>query len=168
MVICLEQVANDLHMVQLQLMPLPPHHLLLQQNPEWFFLLVPAYPACPGKKAVKCLCVCVLWQLVSVLSHAYFQLLNCFQSFTFIWCMWPVLCDILHRLVKNRDETNARVTKQAIEAKLPYLLQFLANADDDVSGTIAPFAHDYVTMLKQTVPLNDHQKEFVKVQIVRL
>jgi len=28
MVICLEQDANDLHMVQL--MPLPPHHLLLQ------------------------------------------------------------------------------------------------------------------------------------------
>jgi len=27
-VICLEQGANDLHMVQL--MPLPPHHLLLQ------------------------------------------------------------------------------------------------------------------------------------------
>ena len=57
MVICLEQGANDLHMVQL--MPLPPRHLLLQQNPEWFILLVPAYPGCPGKKAVKRLCVCV-------------------------------------------------------------------------------------------------------------
>ena len=39
-VICLERGANDLHMVQL--MPLPPHHLLLQQNPEWFIFLVPA------------------------------------------------------------------------------------------------------------------------------
>jgi len=29
MVICLERDANDLHMVQL--MPLPPHHLLLQK-----------------------------------------------------------------------------------------------------------------------------------------
>ena len=58
MVICLERGANDLHMVQL--MPLPPHHLLLQQNPELFTLLVPAYQDCPGKKAVKCLCVCVL------------------------------------------------------------------------------------------------------------
>ena len=54
MVICLERGANDLHM------PLPPHHLLLQQNPEWFILLVLAYPGCPGKKAVKCLCVCVV------------------------------------------------------------------------------------------------------------
>ena len=46
MVICLERGANDLHMVQL--MPLPAHHLLLQQNPEWFAFLVPAYPVCPG------------------------------------------------------------------------------------------------------------------------
>jgi len=37
---------------------LPPR-LLLQQNPEWFILLVPAYPGCPAKKAVKRLCVCV-------------------------------------------------------------------------------------------------------------
>jgi len=44
----LEQGANDLHIVQL--MPLPPRHLLLQQNPEWFILLVPAYPGCPGRK----------------------------------------------------------------------------------------------------------------------
>jgi len=34
MVICLEQGANDLHMVQL--MSLLPHHLLLHRNPEWF------------------------------------------------------------------------------------------------------------------------------------
>jgi len=32
-VVCLQQGANDLHMVQM--MPLPPHHLLLHQNPEW-------------------------------------------------------------------------------------------------------------------------------------
>jgi len=47
----LEWGANYLHMVQL--MPLPPHHLLLQYNPEWFTFLVPAFPGCPGKKAVK-------------------------------------------------------------------------------------------------------------------
>ena len=52
MVICLEQGANDLHMVQL--MSLPPRRLLLQQKKtEWFTFLVPAYPGCPGKKAVK-------------------------------------------------------------------------------------------------------------------
>ena len=29
------------------------------ENPEWFILLVLAYPGSPGKKAVKRLCVCV-------------------------------------------------------------------------------------------------------------
>ena len=57
MIICLERGANDLYVVQLT--PLPPRHLLLQQNPEWFILLVPTYPGCPGKKGVKRLCVCV-------------------------------------------------------------------------------------------------------------
>jgi len=33
MIICLEQGANDFYMVQL--MSLPPHHLLLQLSPEW-------------------------------------------------------------------------------------------------------------------------------------
>ena len=51
MVICLESGANDMHMVEL--MPLPPHHLLLQSNPEWFTFLVPAYPGCPGKRLLN-------------------------------------------------------------------------------------------------------------------
>ena len=51
MVICLERGADDLHMVQL--MPLPSHHLLHQQNPEWFIFLVPAYPGCPGKRPLS-------------------------------------------------------------------------------------------------------------------
>jgi len=49
-VICLRRCADDLRMFQL--MPLPPH-LLLQYNPEQFTFLVPAYPGCPGEKAVK-------------------------------------------------------------------------------------------------------------------
>ena len=36
--------------IMVQLRPLPPHHLLLQQNPEWFILLVPAYPGCSEKR----------------------------------------------------------------------------------------------------------------------
>jgi len=62
--VSLERGANDLHMVQQ--MPLPPHHLLLQQNPEWFILLVPAYPGCPGKRAVKRLCVFIVLNIVFV------------------------------------------------------------------------------------------------------
>jgi len=51
MVICLERGLNDLHMVQL--MPLPPRHLLIRLSPEWFTILAPAYPGCSGKEAVK-------------------------------------------------------------------------------------------------------------------
>ena len=57
MVICLERGANDLHMVQL--MPLPHRHLLLQQNPEWFILLVPAYTQVVLEKRPLNGCVCV-------------------------------------------------------------------------------------------------------------
>jgi len=42
-VVCLEQGANDLPLVQL--MPLPPHHLLLHYNTEWFTFLVLAAEA---------------------------------------------------------------------------------------------------------------------------
>ena len=51
---CLEWGANDLHMVQL--MPLLPHPFL-QKNPEWFVLLVLAYPGCLEKRPLKeCCC----------------------------------------------------------------------------------------------------------------
>ena len=40
MVICLEQGANDLHMVQL--MPLPPHHLFIEIQ-VGFTSVVPSY-----------------------------------------------------------------------------------------------------------------------------
>ena len=63
MVICLEQGANDLHMVWL--MPLPPHHLLLHQIQIALTFLMPAYQGRPGKEAVKwisvCLYVCLLF-----------------------------------------------------------------------------------------------------------
>jgi len=36
MVICLELGADDLHMVQL--MPLPPLHLLFDYSPDWFIV----------------------------------------------------------------------------------------------------------------------------------
>jgi len=85
-VVCLEQAANDLHMVQL--MPLPPHHLLLQQNPGWFILLVPAYPGCPGKKAVKCLCVCVLY---------------CMRSGQLV-TLWLILCHLFCAVFRSQIE----------------------------------------------------------------
>ena len=60
MVICLERGA-DLHVVQL--MPLPLTVSCFSKIQIGFTFLVPAYPGCPGKEAVKiqigCVCVCV-------------------------------------------------------------------------------------------------------------
>ena len=47
MIICLEQGANDLHIVQL--MPLPPHHLWLTKIQIHVAFLVAAYPGCSHK-----------------------------------------------------------------------------------------------------------------------
>ena len=66
MVICLERSTDGLPMVQL--MPLLPHHLLLQQNPQWFILLFPDYPGFTGKGLLnKCCCIALLndeWLIV--------------------------------------------------------------------------------------------------------
>jgi len=50
MVICLERGA-DLHMAQL--MPLPLTVSCFNKSQIGFTFLVPAYPGCPGKEAVK-------------------------------------------------------------------------------------------------------------------
>jgi len=58
MVICLERGA-DLHMAQLMLLPLSVSCFSeIQIN---FTFLVPADPGSPGKRAVKRVCVCVVW-----------------------------------------------------------------------------------------------------------
>jgi len=64
MAICLQRGASDLHMVQL--MPLPPHHLLLHYNWERFTFLVPGYPGFTGKDAIKYVskCVCTNYMYV--------------------------------------------------------------------------------------------------------
>jgi len=51
MVICPKRGANDLHMIQL--MPLPPDHLAAVKSRMVYLSGVPAYPGCPGKKAIK-------------------------------------------------------------------------------------------------------------------
>ena len=60
MVICLEQGA-DLHMAQL--MPLPLTASCSSKIQIGFTFLVPADLGTPGKRAVKRVCVCVLFHL---------------------------------------------------------------------------------------------------------
>jgi len=53
-VICLEQGAHRWHMVQLMpLHPETPSPLASFKSRLVFAFLVPAYPGCPGKEAVK-------------------------------------------------------------------------------------------------------------------
>jgi len=58
MVICLKRDA-DLHVSQL--MPLPLTVSYFSEIQIGFILLVPAHPGSPGKRAVKRVCVCVLF-----------------------------------------------------------------------------------------------------------
>jgi len=53
MLICLEQGADCLHIVQLMPLHPKPYHLLPHLNPDWFTFLVLAYPGCPGKKPLN-------------------------------------------------------------------------------------------------------------------
>lgn len=67
--------------------------------------------------------------------------------------------------MKSQDVKNAGVTLEALESKVPFMLKFLSSEDDDVSGTVAVFAHDYMTLLKQMLPLNEKQRAIVQVNI---
>jgi len=51
-----------------QLMPLPPHHLLLREIHTALTLLVPAYPRSPGKENVKRVYSCYGVQVVAVVK----------------------------------------------------------------------------------------------------
>jgi len=59
MVVCLEQGA-DLHMDKL--MPLPLTVSCFSKMQIFFIFLVPAHSGNPGKKAVKWVCLCVLFK----------------------------------------------------------------------------------------------------------
>jgi len=83
-----------------------------------------------------------LAKLVNVMG---LQLIQCYQ-----------------KLSKTKDENNTRLCLNALEAKLPMMLRLLRSTDDDVSGCIAQFAHDYVTLLKQMSPIGDQHKSCVR------
>ena len=67
MVICLERCA-DLHMAQL--MPLPLTVSCFSKIQIGFTFLVPAYPGCPGKEAVKWLLLLLLDSMEQLFTSA--------------------------------------------------------------------------------------------------
>ena len=58
--VCLE-LGADLHMAQL--MPLPLTVSCFSKIQIGFTFLIPAHPGSPGKRAVKWVCVCVLYKV---------------------------------------------------------------------------------------------------------
>ena len=81
MVICLERGA-DLHMAQL--MPLPLTVSCSGKIQIGFTVLVPAYPGCPGKEAVKWLLLLLF--VFSILCH-----------FTFVLSFMLKMCKMMAR-----------------------------------------------------------------------
>ncbi|CAL8405187.1 unnamed protein product [Arctogadus glacialis] len=62
------------------------------------------------------------------------------------------------KLVKVGDVKAANDTLQALEGKVPLLLQLLVHTDDDISANIVAFCYDYLHVLKQLPQLTDQQK----------
>lgn len=62
------------------------------------------------------------------------------------------------KLAKTGDVKMASETLQAVEAKVPLLLQLLVHEDDDISANIVGFCYDYLHVLKQLPQLTDQQK----------
>jgi len=64
------------------------------------------------------------------------------------------------------DAQQAADTLQAVENKVALLFRFLGDEDDDVSGAVATFTTDYISLLKQMNPLSQKQRENIEVSKV--
>lgn len=62
------------------------------------------------------------------------------------------------KLAKSGSAEEAREALQALEAKVPLLLQLLVHEDDDISANMVGFCYEYLHVLKQLPQLSDQQK----------
>lgn len=53
------------------------------------------------------------------------------------------------KLAKSGNVKDTAETLQALESKVPLLLQLLVHEDDDISANIVGFCYDYLHVLKQ-------------------
>ncbi|XP_064632186.1 exportin-T-like [Lineus longissimus] len=66
------------------------------------------------------------------------------------------------RLGKVGEHHNPDMAKEclvAVENKVPLMLTYLGNEDDDVSAAVAGFSHEYLDFLKQMTAISPKQKE---------
>ncbi|XP_029282841.1 exportin-T isoform X2 [Cottoperca gobio] len=66
------------------------------------------------------------------------------------------------KLAKSGNVKDAADTLQAVETKVPLLLQLLVHEDDDISANIVGFCYEYLHVLKQLPQLTDQQKTNVE------
>ncbi|TSK13525.1 Exportin-T [Bagarius yarrelli] len=66
------------------------------------------------------------------------------------------------KLTKTADMKVTAETLQALEAKIPLMLQLLMHEDDDISANIVGFCYDYLHVLKQLPLLTDQQKSNIE------
>lgn len=66
------------------------------------------------------------------------------------------------KLSKSGDAANLAKTQAALEGKMSYMLRFLGDEDDDVSGAVGDFAQEYISMLKTVGTLSATQQEHVQ------
>ena len=52
---------------------------------------------------------------------------------------------------------------ESLHTKMPLMLRFLSDEDDDVSAEMLKSAHDYISLMKICVPLTDQQQASVRV-----
>ncbi|KAE8281121.1 Exportin-T Exportin(tRNA) tRNA exportin [Larimichthys crocea] len=66
------------------------------------------------------------------------------------------------KLAKTGNVKDTAETLQAVEAKVPLLLQLLVHEDDDISANIVGFCYEYLHVLKQLPQLSEQQKANVE------
>ena len=71
----------------------------------------------------------------------------------------------LPRLASKGSAKNLEITMAALEGKIPYMLQFLGNEDDDVSSAVVDFASEYIAMMKSLPSMSEGQKKHIEVRL---
>ncbi|KAK3738804.1 hypothetical protein RRG08_035683 [Elysia crispata] len=71
-----------------------------------------------------------------------------------------ILCR--QRLASKGSAKNIGTTMAALEGKVPYMLRFLGNEDDDVSSAVVEFASEYIAMMKTLPSMSEVQKKHIE------
>ena len=86
------------------------------------------------------------------------------------WCVknkYPsdpdIITSFMSRLHKLKDTVSCRVILESLHTKLPLMLRFLSDEDDDVSTEMLKSAHDYISLMKICVPITEQQQSTVRV-----